>query len=62
MKIKTSSGTIIIARCIIIAGGAGSFVPRRPTIDNIKDYEEKSVFYSNWCDAKVIKLNHYNWA
>ena len=45
-KITTSSGTIIIARCIIIAGGAGSFVPRRPTIDNIKDYEEKSVFYS----------------
>ena len=45
-KITTSSGTIVIARCIIIAGGAGSFVPRKPTIDNIKDYEEKSVFYS----------------
>ena len=38
-KITTSSGIIIIARCIIIAGGAGSFVPRRPAIDNIKDFE-----------------------
>ena len=45
-KITTSSGTIIIARCIIIAGGAGSFVPRKPTIDNINDYENKTVFYS----------------
>lgn len=45
-KITTSLGNVITTRCIVIAGGAGSFVPRRPTIDNIKDYEGKSVFYS----------------
>ena len=45
-KITTSLGNVVIARCIVIAGGAGSFVPRRPTIDNIKEYEGKSVFYA----------------
>ena len=45
-KITTSLGNVVIARCIVIAGGAGSFVPRRPTIDNIEEYEGKSIFYS----------------
>ncbi|MDP7196964.1 MAG: NAD(P)/FAD-dependent oxidoreductase, partial [SAR202 cluster bacterium] len=36
----------IIARCIVIAGGSGSFVPRKPKINNFEEYEEKSVFYS----------------
>ena len=45
-KLTTSLGNIIIARCIVIAGGAGSFVPRRPRIDNFEEYEGKSVFYA----------------
>ena len=35
-KITTSLENIIVARCIVIAGGAGSFVPRRPPIENIE--------------------------
>ena len=45
-KITTSLNNIIIARCIVIAGGAGSFVPRKPKINNFEEYEGKSVFYS----------------
>ena len=44
-KITTSLNNIVIARCIVIAGGAGSFVPRRPTIDNIEKYEN----YKSFC-------------
>lgn len=45
-EITTSLGNSIIARCIVIAGGAGSFVPRKPPIDSIDKYEGKSVLYS----------------
>ena len=45
-NLTTSDSNIITAKCIVIAAGAGSFVPRKPTIDNISDYENKSVFYS----------------
>ena len=45
-QIKTSLNNKIIAKCIVIAGGAGSFVPRKPLIQNIEQFEEKSVFYS----------------
>ena len=45
-KITTSLNKEIITRCIVIAGGAGSFVPRRPSIKNIIEFEGKSVFYS----------------
>ena len=45
-KIVTSEGTTINARCIVIAAGAGSFVPRKPPIDNITEFEGTSVFYA----------------
>ena len=45
-RIITSLGNTIIARCIVIAAGAGSFVPRKPSIDNIQEYEGESIFYS----------------
>ena len=45
-KIVTSEGTTINARCIVIAAGAGSFVPRKPPIDNIAEFEGTSVFYA----------------
>ena len=45
-KLTTSSNTVIQARCIVIAAGAGSFVPRRPPIKNIELFENTSVFYS----------------
>ncbi len=45
-KIETTSGTILEAKCIVIAAGAGSFVPRKPPIDNIDKFENKNIFYS----------------
>ena len=58
-EITTSLGNIIVARCVVIAGGAGSFVPRKPRIDNIEEYEEKSVFYairdmSKFSEKKIV--------
>ena len=44
--ISTSSGEKISAKCIVIAAGAGSFVPRKLPIKDIEDYENKSIFYS----------------
>ena len=45
-KLTTSSNTVIQARCIVIAAGSGSFVPRRPPLENIELFENTSVFYS----------------
>lgn len=42
---KTSSGKEIKSKIILIAAGAGSFVPNRPPLENIEEYEGKSVFY-----------------
>lgn len=44
--LRTSNGTEILAGAIIIAGGAGAFGPNRPPLDNIEEYEGKSVFYA----------------
>jgi len=45
-KLTTSTGNVISAKCIVIAAGAGSFVPRKPPIENIEHYENTNVFYS----------------
>ena len=37
----TNKGTIHRAKAVAIAGGLGTFEPRKPLIDNIADYEEK---------------------
>lgn len=43
--ITTSRGAIIHAPIIAIAGGLGSFEPRKPPIENIAAYEDKGVEY-----------------
>ena len=45
-ELTTSSGTVLKSKCIVIAAGAGSFVPRRPPIKGIDVFENKTVFYS----------------
>ena len=45
-ELTTSENEVISAKCIVIAAGAGSFVPRRPPIENIQEFENKSIFYS----------------
>ena len=45
-RLKTDAGTEIIAPVVVIAAGAGSFVPKRPPIPGIEAYEGKSVHYA----------------
>lgn len=44
-RITTSAGTVVAAKAIVIAGGAGSFGPNRPPLAGIEQYEGQSVFY-----------------
>ena len=44
--VETSVGTTIQAKCIVIAAGAGSFVPRKLLIENIDKFEDTNVFYA----------------
>ena len=44
--LKTSTGKQIEAKAILIAAGLGIFVPNKPMVKNIENYENKSVFYS----------------
>ncbi len=44
--VETSSGTKIECKCIVVAAGAGSFVPRKPPIENIINFENTNVFYA----------------
>jgi thioredoxin reductase (NADPH) len=43
--VTTNKGTKHQAPVVAIAGGLGSFEPRKPLIDTIEDYEEKGVAY-----------------
>ncbi len=45
-RVITNLGTIIEGKIICIAAGGGSFVPKKPPIKNIKEFEEKSLFYA----------------
>lgn len=45
-RLTTDAGTVIDAKIVVIAAGGGSFVPKRPPIKGIEEYEAKSVFYS----------------
>jgi thioredoxin reductase (NADPH) len=45
-KLTTDAGTEIIAPVVVIAAGAGSFVPKRPPIAGIEAYEGNSVHYA----------------
>ncbi len=43
--VTTTKGTQHLTRVVVIAGGLGSFEPRKPPIANIRKYEEKGVAY-----------------
>ena len=45
-RLTTDIGTTFKAKVIIIAAGGGSFVPKKPPIPGIEEYEGISVFYS----------------
>ena len=43
--VTTNRGTQIHGKAVAIAGGLGSFEPRKPVIENIANYEEKGIEY-----------------
>ncbi len=45
-RVTTDEGTIIEAPCVAIAAGGGTFMPKRPAIPGIEEYEGTSVFYA----------------
>ena len=45
-QLTTDIGTIIEAPVIVIAAGGGSFVPKKPNIPRLEEFEGTSVFYS----------------
>ncbi len=45
-KLTTELATAITAPVLVIAAGGGSFVPRKPKIDRLDEFEGKSVFYA----------------
>ncbi len=44
-QVTTDAGTCVRASVIAIAGGLGSFEPRKPLLDNLEQYEGKGVEY-----------------
>lgn len=44
-EVTTNKGTVHRAKAVAIAGGLGTFEPRKPDISNVADYEEKGVEY-----------------
>ena len=44
--VETSKGTRLLAKTVVIAGGVGSFQPRRLKIDGIAAFEGTQLFYS----------------
>lgn len=45
-RLTTDAGTALEAKVIVIAAGGGSFVPKKPPIPGIADFEGGSVFYA----------------
>ena len=45
-KIKTNKNKIFISPNIIIAGGVGSFEPRKFSVKGLENFENKGIFYS----------------
>lgn len=45
-QVTTNNNLVFQAKCIVIAAGGGSFMPKKPPIQGIEEYENKSVFYA----------------
>ena len=44
-EVETSAGTRLLTKTVFLAGGVGSFQPRRMRLEGIEAYEDKSLFY-----------------
>ena len=58
-QVVTSKDTKISCKAVIIAAGCGAFGPNRPPMENLPEYEGKSVFYmvskrEDFRDKKIV--------
>lgn len=58
-EVVTNKGTVHRAKAVAIAGGLGTFEPRKPTIENIAQYEENGLEYfvkdpEHFRDKKIV--------
>jgi thioredoxin reductase (NADPH) len=56
-RVETDHGTVIEAPVVVIAGGPGSFQPKKPPITGIDDYKGTSVFYAVR-DKEIFRNKH----
>ncbi len=52
-NVTTDRGTVINCKVVVVAAGGGSFVPKKPPIKGIEEYEGISLFYA------VKKMDHF---
>ncbi len=45
-RLQTDADEVFNCKVVVIAAGGGSFQPKRPPVDGIEAYENKSVFYA----------------
>jgi thioredoxin reductase (NADPH) len=45
-QLTTDQGTVLTAPVIVIAAGGGSFVPKKPNIPDLEEFEGTSLFYA----------------
>ena len=45
-RLVTDQGTVLEAPVICIAGGGGSFMPKKPKLERLDEFEGKSLFYA----------------
>jgi thioredoxin reductase (NADPH) len=45
-RLVTDQGTAIEAPVVVIAGGGGSFMPKKPKLERLDEFEGKSLFYA----------------
>ena len=60
-NVETSKGTRFRTRTVFLAGGVGSFQPRRMRLAGIEEHEEKSLFYrvrdpARFADRNIVIL------
>lgn len=54
-RIETSAGSRLLAKAVIIAGGVGSFQPRRLKLDGIASFEGTQLFYSAPAQVDLLR-------
>jgi thioredoxin reductase (NADPH) len=45
-RLTSDMGKAFLAKAVVIAAGGGSFTPKRPPLEGIEAYEDRSVFYA----------------